>query len=138
MLDFLNILNGNLSPEFDKLNNEYTVFVSSETSSLVIEYIAEDGYFVDIIGNDSFESGENIVQIMVTDEIGSIDEYKIIVNKSEEESAFDENASLIALEAVAVDNPPTYLAPLSASIIFLIILGIFKIMFLSKKNAKKR
>lgn len=77
-----------LSPEFDKDTYSYTVEIPADddTTSLDIEATANDKEAeVEIIDNEDFEYGENIVTIMVKSKDGSGDKtYQIIVNKLQE------------------------------------------------------
>ena len=74
-----------LSPEFDKDTYSYTVEIPADddTTSLDIEATTNDKEAeVEIIDNEDFEYGENIVTIMVKSKDGSGDKtYQIIVNK---------------------------------------------------------
>ena len=52
MLKDLEILNGELSLEFNSLNTIYTIDVSSDTTKLELEYIASGGGVWAVVGDD--------------------------------------------------------------------------------------
>ena len=49
VLEDLNIVNGELTPEFDIYNNIYSVSVAGYVDELVIDYEVTDGYVVNVI-----------------------------------------------------------------------------------------
>ena len=61
MLEDLNIVNGELTPEFDIYNNIYSVSIAGYVDKLVIDYKVTDGYVVNIIDNHDLVPGENEV-----------------------------------------------------------------------------
>lgn len=64
-------------------NTYYEINVSSDVMSLNLSLVAEDeNATIEIVGNDNFKDGQNIVKIIVTAADGSVKEYRIIVNKS--------------------------------------------------------
>ncbi|MEG0977528.1 MAG: hypothetical protein RSF02_03130, partial [Bacilli bacterium] len=65
MLQSLEILNGELSPKYDIYNNIYSVKVEKNITSLEINYVINETDTINIIGNNNFTDGENIVLIEV-------------------------------------------------------------------------
>lgn len=74
-----------LTPEFDKDITEYNMTVGEDVDSLDIKATAEDSSAkVEISGNDKLLTGENVIEIKVTAEDGTVRTYKINVTKGEE------------------------------------------------------
>ncbi len=74
-----------LTPEFDKDVTEYNITVGKDVDSLDIKATAEDSTAkVEISGNDKILTGENLVEVKVTAEDGTVRTYKINVTKGEE------------------------------------------------------
>jgi len=72
-LQFLNIENVLLSPEFDPKIYEYTCIIPLELNSLNISTMAtQEGTVLVISGNENLKVGENIITIEVTSENGEI------------------------------------------------------------------
>ena len=135
MLKDLKILNGELSPLFDINNDTYTVFVNNDVTHLEISYSVSESSNVNIYGNDNLVVGENIVIIEITNTDGDISSYNLLVTREEEQrvSNFE-----VASDVIEVKKElPTYVAPVIASICFLLILISFAIIFKSKKHKIK-
>ena len=81
MLEDLNIVNGELTPEFDIYNNIYSVSVAGYVDELVIDYEVTDGYVVNVIDNHDLVPGENevYIQVIKNEEINT---YTLLVNKN--------------------------------------------------------
>ena len=70
---------------FDKDTLEYSITVSSDVKALDLDIILnDDNASYEVIGNEKFKSGKNVVSIKVTAEDGSIRTYTINVNKKQE------------------------------------------------------
>lgn len=68
--------------EFDKEKLEYDITVNSDVSKLDLDIILnDDNSSYEILGNDKFKKGLNIVSIIVTSEDGTNRTYTINVNK---------------------------------------------------------
>ncbi len=81
-LTSLSIDGYNLTPEFNKYNNVYSVFINEEDNTLNINYTLEDNNAsVEIIGNDRLNAEENIVNLNVTNN-GNTQNYVIYVTKN--------------------------------------------------------
>ena len=134
MLNDLKILNGELSPLFDINNDTYTVFVSNDVTHLEINYSVSESSNVNIYGNENLAVGENKVLIEVTNTDGDITSYNLLVTREEEKrvSNFDVLSDVIEVKK----ELPTYVAPVIASVCFLLILISFAIIFKSKKHKK--
>lgn len=134
MLEDLNIVNGELTPEFDIYNNIYSVSVSKDVDELVIDYKVTDGYVVNIIDNHDLVAGENEVYIQVIKD-EEVNTYTLIVNKEESKEVINYDYLLEPLEVE--EKLPEYVAPLIGGICFFIILCIFLLLFKRKKRHKK-
>ena len=88
VLEDLNIVNGELTPEFDIYNNIYSVSISEEIDELVIDYKVTDGYVVNIIDNHDLVPGENevYIQVIKNEEINT---YTLLVNKKSSEEVIN-------------------------------------------------
>ncbi len=133
MIDSLYILNGVISPKFSSLNNTYTVSVTSDIMFLEFDYIAKDSYNVSYINNENFIEGENIVKLLVEDNFGNSEEYIFIVNKEKTGEVIVENSIINPIE-VQVKEVPNFIGPLIGVIIFIILLLLYKILFIRKKK----
>lgn len=76
-----------ISPEFDKLNNIYTIETTGDIEKLDIKYELEDSLATcEILGNEDFKVGENIVTLLVTSSDSKLTQkYELIVNIEEKE-----------------------------------------------------
>ena len=131
MLIDLEIINGELSPEFDYLNNIYSVTVDSNVTELVMEYSASEGFIVNVIDNKDLNAGENEVYLQVIkDDV--INTYTLLVYKESSEPVF--NYEYVP-EPVEVDKKlPEYAAPLIVGSCILIILIFALLLFKRKKK----
>ena len=131
MLSDLEIINGELSPAFDSLNNIYSVTVSEDVDELVMEYSAPDGYIVNIIDNQDLDEGENEVYLQVIKD-EEINTYTLLVYKESSEPVF--NYEYVP-ETIEVESElPEYVAPLIIGSCLLIIL-IFAILLFKRKKS---
>ena len=134
VLEDLNIVNGELTPEFDIYNNIYSVSISEEIDELVIDYEVTDGYVVNVIDNHDLVPGENevYIQVIKNEEINT---YTLLVNKESSEAVVNYDYLLEPLEVE--EELPEYVAPLIGGICFFIILCTFLLLFKKKKKHKK-
>lgn len=134
VLKDLNIVNGELTPEFDIYNNIYSVSVAGYVDELVIDYEVTDGYVVNVIDNHDLVPGENevYIQVIKNEEINT---YTLLVNKKSSETVINYDYLLEPLEVE--EELPEYVAPLIGGICFFIILCTFLLLFKKKKKHKK-
>jgi len=145
-----NIGLGEISPEFEKNNNKYTIHVPKNVSSLNFKYVLEDEYAtVKEEGNKNFVPGENVVTFTVTSSDGKLEQvYEVTVLKeSDKESSGEVIPPLDEDLPSQGQNPsnkaekekPKYwlIAVLGVSVIGVTI-GIVILLFKKKKNKKKR
>ena len=134
VLEDLNIVNGELTPEFDIYNNIYSVSVAGYVDELVIDYEVTDGYVVNVIDNHDLVPGENevYIQVIKNEEINT---YTLLVNKESSEEVINYDYLLEPLEVE--EELPEYVAPLIGGICFFIILCTFLLLFKKKKKHKK-
>ena len=126
VLEDLNIVNGELTPEFDIYNNIYSVSVAGYVDELVIDYEVTDGYVVNVIDNHDLVPGENevYIQVIKNEEINT---YTLLVNKKSSEAVVNYDYLLEPLEVE--EELPEYVAPLIGGICFFIILCTFLLLF---------
>ncbi|MEG0794664.1 MAG: hypothetical protein RSE17_01635 [Bacilli bacterium] len=131
MLQSLEILNGELSPKYDIYNNIYSVKVEKNITSLEINYVINETDTINIIGNNNFTDGENIVLIEVFNGT-SLTSYTLNVLK--ETSQVINNYNEIINQVEVKKELPIYVAPFIASFAFLIILFTFWLLFKKGKH----
>lgn len=131
MLNDLEIINGELSPEFDCLNNIYSVTISENVDELVMDYSVTDDYIVNVIDNKDLASGENEVYIQVIKD-EEINTYTLLVYKESSEPVFNYDYNLDTVEVE--EELPEYVAPLIGGSCFLIILIVFLLLFKKRKS----
>ncbi len=133
MLEDLIIKNGSISPNFDKLINTYTVTCNSDVTYLILDYELSDEYNINIINNNNFIEGENLVTIEILYNNDLVDQYQLIVNKESTKASID----LTVYKPIDIENSeklPDYV-PISIIVLcVLMMLFIFKILFLRKKK----
>lgn len=122
MLLDLEILNGDMSLEFDKYVNNYTINVDSNVSKLEIKYKCLDNNTVSIL-NNNLEYGINYVYIDVLSESGS-NLYTLEVYKDKEEYVFFE--SKVEVEKEMPKYSPYIIGITSLFIIVLTFILLFK------------
>ncbi len=135
MIENLEIKNATLSPNFDPLNNIYTVNVSGSITSLMIDYEISDEYEVIISGNEEFKVGENKILIYLTKNNEVEEIYEILVNKSEVVEAFSESETFEVIEVTGNSvKTPDYVVYFVGLTALLLIYIVFKILFKKKKR----
>ena len=65
MLEELRVLNGDLSPKYDKNNNKYTVKISNNVSKVDFIFKEDEYLNIAVYGNDNLKVGENKIVIAV-------------------------------------------------------------------------
>lgn len=131
MLEELNVLNGELSINFDSLNSKYTVFLNENENKLDIEYKLKSNTNITIEGNYNLVDG-SIVIISVTDGKKIADYYfNVYINKTEEVNKSIANGTLLEIDSKK--EVSEYAGPGIASLCFLLILLLFVFLFHKKK-----
>lgn len=129
MLEFLEILNGEMTPKFDKYVNNYTVEVKDEVLVLDIKYEVMDDVLVTITNNNLVE-GQNYVYLeLVKGE--EKENYTLEVYKESSRQVFEYNDYNIPVE---INSMPTYIPPLIIGSCFLIIAFCYLIIFRKKQK----
>ena len=88
--------------DFNKDTLEYSITVDSDVDSLDLNIVlSDDSASYEVIGNEKFKTGKNVVSIVVTSEDGSERTYTINVNKKKandkKESDSDSNSSRVVI-----------------------------------------
>lgn len=133
MLQELEILNGELSMNFDPLNTKYTIMVNNEQNTLEMKYKLKEDTNITITGNILNEAKNEIVLTVYNDTESM--SYYLTVYKEETTTA---NSNIDLKEEIVLiekESLPNYVAPLIASICFLIILLLFTLLFKKRKKA---
>ena len=104
-LSTLSVLEGEITPTFDKEENSYSMTVDPHIKSLTITAEPEaDTSNVTILSNSNFQIGENEVVIRVTAENSSTRDYKIIVTKEGSDNNYLSNLSVISSNTELLTN----------------------------------
>lgn len=125
----LNILNGEISPSFDPLNNTYSVLIDKDVSNLDIAFKNNDGVIVDIIDNFDLENN-SMVKIKCHSNNKEVI-YNLLIVKEEEENLFVFKEDKNELDTSFMSLYKIYVIP---SVCFLIILIFFKLIFPKHKK----
>ena len=132
MLKKLNIINGELSLEFDPLNTRYTVNMKTDDQKLEIEYEIKEKDKISIFNNEiTNEVNEVVITVYNEKEIMS---YYLEVYPNKEEQVTKVEDYFTSLEIKNKEKIPEYIAPLIATTCFLLILFFFAILFKKKKK----
>ena len=126
------ILNGTMNMEYDKYNNEYTVYIEESESRLIFDYELEDSDAAIVIsGNDYFVDDNNVVTVTVysSDDISNR-VYTFYVNKYSEDEVSSFNDEMVALE---VQKKAFYVESLITMVSFIVVLFNFYYLFLRNK-----
>lgn len=130
MLENLEILNGELSPEFDIYNDIYSVSVDENVDKLVIDYQISEGCVLNTIDNAGFTAGENEVYLQVIDgEV--INTYTLLVYKESSKPVINYDYLTEPLEIE--EKTPEYAIPLISGVSLLILIVVFYLLFHKKK-----
>lgn len=130
MLLDLQILNGDLSPSFDKYVDTYTINVTKDTDFLIIDYQVEDGFVVNIINNE-LKEGDNFVYLEVKNDT-EINIYTLEVYKEITKDVIYNEQDYTAVEVTP--TMPGYITPLIIVICSFIIIFSFFLLFRKKKH----
>lgn len=124
------INNGTINNQFDKYINTYTVTIEEDISYLDFHYELENPYSTIIIrNNDNLDNG-SIVTITICNETNTkCSDYDFIINKEKVM-----NTIMVNDQYDLSINKTIHIETIIGSIIFLIILFIFRILFLHKNK----
>lgn len=90
-ISLLEVLNGDMTPSFDKMKNEYDVVVPYTEDHLDLKVILEDfNAYYDVFDND-LKIGDNTVTVAVVSQNGDVNNYLLHVVRKEAETALLEN-----------------------------------------------
>ncbi len=130
-LEELQIKNGELSPNFDSLNNEYTVTLPKEEYNIEMEYKVEDGITVSAMDNFDLTNNATVTLLLIKEKEKV--EYHLHILKEEEENTlvtFKEEKN--PLEENFMFQYKIFIIPTSC---FILILFAYKCIF--RKKHKK-
>ncbi len=131
-LEELTILNGEISPVFEKLNNEYTITLPKEEYTVEMEYKESEGCTVSVLDNFDLENNSKVTILLKNEKNTS--EYHFHILKEEEEetqSAFSEETKELPTGFMY-----TYKQYIIPSLCFLLIAITYKCIFYKKKKHK--
>ena len=134
MLKRLEILNGEMSLKFDYLNTVYTIKMTSYDQELKINYEIDETDKISIFNNHLTNNKTEVVITVYNEE--ETTSYYLEVYPKKENTATNTIDYFESLEVQANTYTPQYIAPLIASICFIVILFFFAILFKNKKKNK--
>lgn len=134
-MESLEILNGKLSPKYDKYNDIYTVSISSDINELEIKYSTNENEMVNIYGNTNLQEGKNKVIIAFTNSKQEVEYITLIVNKERTNTVFNYSEFDTKIE-VENKNVPVYIPGLIGITCFILIILLYLFMF-KKRNSLK-
>ena len=132
-MESLNVLNGSMTPKYDKYNDLYTVNINSGVDVLEFDYKIKENKTIDVYGNLDFEEGENkvIIAIKENEETNYV---TLMVNKEAVKTVSSVNDDYINLMINNDDYIPEYAPHLIALSCFSIILLIFCLFYLKRRK----
>ena len=133
MLEELKILNGKLDLKFDKLNNIYTLSVSSNIEKLEFEYKITEGYNIEVIDNYLDEDINNVYIKVYNDSEENIYTFIVYKESSYTSSLIDDYKSSLNVKKEIVNSTYVY-SIIIGCIIVIIIFGI--ILLKPRKRSK--
>lgn len=131
-LDSLSVGEYELSPNFDKYNNTYSLKIPDDVTTLSIDYTLEDeNAEVEITGNELLTEDENTITIKVFNQ-NEEQTYKILVNKIKEEEVGALDKTLVDVSITKKHNMKIILGIIIISWLLLAYI-IYKILFHKKR-----
>ncbi len=132
MLEELRVLNGEMTPKYDKYNNKYTITVANNVSKVKFEFKKDENTEVIIYGNNNIKVGENNIVLLVKNNDQSEYIFINVIKQSDADvmEVFDSTNQLEIANSV-----PIYSGYLIATSCFLIILLLFLRIFGRKNKA---
>ncbi len=127
MLSDLQILNGDMSLEFDPLNTIYTITLHEGETKLDFNYKVADGYDASIKESDEVNNKYDITLTVYNDKEAM--SYYFTVYKKEVESVSSSLITGDSLNIKSKEEMPTYVVPSIAVLGFLTILLCFTLLF---------
>ena len=131
VINELSILNGELSPKFDKYNNYYSVTINKDINELDFNYTIDNDekYSVEIINNNNLVQNKYVYATIYDKETDEKNTYifKVFMNDGSDVPVFNEIKNE---EKSDVKVKKRNYAPLIGTICFLLIIFVFKTMFL--------
>lgn len=92
-------------PSFEKDIYDYYLNIDNSVNNLDIEAVPEDSNSkIEILGDDNFNEGENLIKIIVTENVGE-NVYNIHVNKTNDINLSNSNLEILAIEGGLLDPP---------------------------------
>ncbi len=131
MLEELIVLNGELSPKYDRYNNKYTVKINNDVTKLQLSYVKDDDVKVSVYGNNNLQEGSNNVLVVLSKDNKT--EYIFLnILKEESKEIFNEINNSSSLEIS--NSVPIYAGPLITTSCFLLIITVFLFLFGKKRQ----
>ena len=130
LINELEVLNGELSPYFDKYNTEYTIILENSEFNVDFNYKVEEGIIVSVNNNHDLEN-DSVVTLTISENEEKLD-YNFHILKSINESTIAFSDSVKMEENNFMFKYKLYIIP---SICILLIFICYKILF--RKHKKK-
>ena len=132
-MESLNVLNGSINPKYDKYNDLYSVNIGSDVDFLELDYQKQENEIINVYGNLDFEEGINKV-ILAIEEGNKINYITLMVNKEFDTSVSSIDNNYVEMTLNNKDYIPKYAPNLIALSCLSIILLIFCLFYLRKRN----
>ncbi len=132
VINELSITNATISPKFDKYNNYYSVTIDKNLDSLDFNYLFDntDKYDVRVDNNSNLVQNKYVYATIYDKETNEKNTYvfKVYIDDEEKElQVFNENNDK---NEINVKKKNKNYAPIIGTVCFLLIIFVFKIMFL--------
>ena len=134
MIYDLKILNGDMSLDFDPLNDIYTIVLNTEDDYLDFTYVIGENDKIDVYGNN-LQPGLNEVVLTVYNEQNQTS-YYLYVLKKENNLVMQEINNETTLD-IKNNKDNSYIVGSIASFCFIFILLFFTLLFKKTKKIKK-
>ena len=132
MLEELKVLNGNLTPKYDKYNNQYTITIHNDISKIDFEFVKDDDVEIEIFGNNNLKVGtNNIVLVLKQNDQKEYIYINAIKEQDEEVTKIFDNGTELEL----VNSKPVYAGFLISFSCFLILFLVFLLLFKRKRRS---
>lgn len=129
-IENVTVLNGNISPKFDKYNNKYSITIDDSIEKIDFDIkINDTNKTYKIINNENLFNNKEILIILTNSQTKEENIYSFIVHIEKEQTVFDE-----VVEDPFVKKEEKNYVPYIVLGCFSIILCIFYFIFLRKKS----
>ena len=134
VLSELNILNGEISPKFEPLNNSYTIILDKDVYNVEFDYKKDDDIEIEIVNNFDLENNSSVEIVLRYEK--NVVKYHFQILKEVEENI---NLTFLETNDIVENNfmfeYKNYIIP-STCIILIVMVN--RILFHKKKQSRKK